>query len=295
MNEDHRAKMTGASTARQSMGEQSTAERSADRAAARPGPLRQIWLAVAGSFVLIVGSLFMLLVAVLTLFQCRRIYAEWIAAPMARIALSLSGVRMVIHGENACRERQTVFIANHTSTLDVFAIAAMALPNTRCFLSGFLRKILPLGLIGYLIGIFWTVPLRFPEKRRKIFQRADRVLRESGESVFLTPEGSRIRTGQIAHFNRGAFHLATSLNAPICPIFIDIPEDSDPGMGLYAEPGTMHVYFLPTIETDGWTIEHLDQNRDRVREVYVAFHEHVRDVEPGRGLAPLRAHDSEAT
>jgi 1-acyl-sn-glycerol-3-phosphate acyltransferase len=110
-----------------------------------------------------------------------------------------------VHDAPAESLQQRVFISNHTSTLDVFAVNAMALPNTRFFMSGFLRKFLPLGLIGYLVGIFWTVPQNFPERRVEIFKRAERVLRRSRESVYLSPEGKRVTTGEMARSTR-SFH-----------------------------------------------------------------------------------------
>ena len=78
------------------------------------------------------------------------------------------------------------------------------MPRTRFFLSGFLRKLVPIGIIGTLIRIFWTVPQEFPERRREIFKRADRILRETGDSVYLSPEGMRVTTGEIGAFGEGA-------------------------------------------------------------------------------------------
>ena len=84
-------------------------------------------------------------------------------------------------------------------------LIALALPRTRFFLSGFLRKVVPIGIIGTLIRIFWTVPQEFAERRREIFKRADRILRETGDSVYLSPEGMRVTTGEIGAFNKGSF------------------------------------------------------------------------------------------
>ena len=65
-------------------------------------------------------------------------------ANMARMALWLFGVRIVEHRDVPFPSRQTVFISNHTSAVDMFVIIALGLPNSRYFLSGFLRKFLPL-------------------------------------------------------------------------------------------------------------------------------------------------------
>lgn len=235
---------------------------------------RLAFFARAGTTVLLFSgcALLMLVVAVVTLFRCRRLYSERIATPCGRLALRLWGLRLRVHAHAPLPRRQTVFVSNHTSTIDLFVLIALGLPNARFFLSGFLRKFLPLGLIGNLIGVFWTVDQKYPQQRVQIFQRVAAVLARTGESVYLSPEGARITTGQIGHFNKGAFHLATALRAPIQPLFIRIPRAIDPGKGLHARPGTVDVYFGPPIDTDNWRVEDVPANRDRVRDVYVRWH-----------------------
>ncbi len=218
------------------------------------------------------GALVMLVVAVLTAFRLRRFYSEAIATPLGQLTLRIWGVRMIVHQPAPLPSGQAVYISNHTSTIDLFALVALGLPNTRFFLSGYLRKLLPLGLIGYLIGIFWTVPQEYPDARRRIFQRAERVLRRTGESVYLSPEGERVTTGEVGHFNKGSFHLATALKAPIVPMFIRIPREIDPGKGLNARSGTVEVFFRAPIETSSWRVEDLLENRKKVRDLYVEWH-----------------------
>jgi 1-acyl-sn-glycerol-3-phosphate acyltransferase len=228
-----------------------------------------LWRAVATLALMTAGALALLVVAVLTAFRFPRFYRETMVAALGAWTLALWKVRFVVHQDRPFPQSQTIYISNHTSTIDMFVLIAMRLPNARFFLSGFLRKLLPLGLIGYLIGIFWTVPQSFPEKRTEIFKRAARTLRRTGESVYLSPEGERITTGEIGHFNKGAFHLATDLRLPILPFFIAVPREADPGKGLDARPGTVHVYVKPAIDTRDWKLEDLIKNKERVRTMFV--------------------------
>lgn len=223
---------------------------------------------LASLLVMTAGACAMLVVATLTGFRLRRFYSECMAARLGRILLSIFGVRFVVHRDGPWPNGQVVYISNHTSTIDLFVLVALGLPNARFFLSGFLRKLIPLGIIGYLIGIFWTVPQERPDDRRRIFQRATRALVRSGESVYLSPEGERVTTGRIGHFNKGAFHLATALRAPIVPLFIRIPCEIDPGKGLGARPGTVHVHVRPLIDTSAWRVDDVESNRDRMRTCY---------------------------
>ena len=223
-----------------------------------------------------VGALALLLAALLTAFRFPRFYRETIVAALGDWTLALWKVRFVVHQDRPFPEAQTIYISNHTSTIDMFVLVALRLPNARFFLSGFLRKLLPLGLIGYLIGIFWTVPQSFPEKRTEIFKRAARTLRRTGESVYLSPEGERVTTGEVGHFNKGAFHLATDLKVPIVPFFIAVPRKADPGKGLNARAGTVHVYVKPAIDTSAWKLEDLTANKERIRAMFTGWNKEHR-------------------
>lgn len=218
-------------------------------------------------------SLVMFILAMASLFLLRRRYSEWLLTPCGRLLLRLWGLHMVVHQQAPFPPGQTVFVMNHTSTIDMFAIIALGLPNTRFFLYGRLRRFPPLALIGYLIGIFWTVDQIYPERRVRIFQRACRVLIRSGESVCLSPEGSRITSGEIGPFNKGAFHLAAALHAPMQPIYIQIPEQINPGVGWHARPGSLHVHVGKPIDTSTWQAEDAPILKEQVRDHYVRWKE----------------------
>ena len=242
--------------------------------------------------ILSVGALVMLAVAIPTLFLARRFYSEVIGRAIGNAVLRVWSLRYTVHYLAPVPRGQTVFISNHNSTIDVFTLISMGLPRARFFLSGFLkRKVPPIGIIGTIIRIFWTVPQEFPVERRRIFQRAERVLRATGDSVYLSPEGMRVTTGEIGKFNRGSFHLATALSAPIVPIYFHIPPEINPGRGVDAKPGCLDIYLLPAIDTSSWRVEDVDLNKQRVRDLYLRVHESLRST--GRlpaelGLAPAQ-------
>lgn len=248
----------------------------ADRIEGRePRVARARMLAVCAALMLLAGAVLIVLVGVATAFSARRVYARC-ATWLSRSLLWLYGIDLRIHGAPPWPAGQCVYVSNHTSTLDVFVLVALGLPNTRFFLSGFLGRILPLGAIGTMMGTFFTVPQTRPAERTRIFQAADRELARTGESVYLSPEGERITTGSVGHFNKGAFHLATNLRAPIVPMYIDIPAHVDPGRGFDARPGPVDVYVLAPIDTSDWTLADLLQNKERVRDVLVRVQETLR-------------------
>lgn len=209
---------------------------------------------------------------VITFFRARRLYAT-IARATALGVLRLYGIRLAVVPQAPFPRQQTIYVSNHSSTLDLFILVALGLPRCRFFLSGFLRrKYIPLGVMAWMMGTFFTVPQDRPDERRRIFANAERELRRTGESVYLSPEGQRITTGHIGHFNKGAFHLATALRVPIVPLYFEIPPALDPGRGFDAKPGTVTIHVLPPIDTEDWELEDLERNTGAVRAIFVAHH-----------------------
>jgi hypothetical protein len=50
----------------------------------------------------------------------------------------------------------------------------------------------------------------------------------------------------------------------------------NPGLNLIPNAGTVDIYFMPTVSTEGWKLEELDKNRAHVRDMFVRFHEQMR-------------------
>jgi 1-acyl-sn-glycerol-3-phosphate acyltransferase len=244
-----------------------------EQAELRPpaGLARARLLGTVAGLIITATAILLIPLGLVTAFQARRLYSA-VARRAAQAVLILYGVRVRVMKTAPFPRTQTIYISNHTSTLDLFVLVALGLPNCRFFLSGFLRKFVPLGVIAWAMGTFFTVPQDRPDERRRIFSRAGRILSRTRESVYLSPEGGRITTGEIGHFNKGAFHLATSLGAPIVPLYFEIPRNVDPGRGYNAQPGEVTVHVLPTIETRHWVIGDLAANVARVRDIFVARH-----------------------
>ncbi len=229
-------------------------------------------MAIASILLITAAVCVMLPLGLVTAFRARRLYS--LVARLGALAiLRMYGIHVRLHQDRELPRTQTIYISNHTSTLDLFVLVALGLPNCRFFLSGFLRKYVPLGVIAWMMGTFFTVPQNQPLDRARIFQRAERTLRHTGESVYLSPEGGRVTTGDIGPFNKGAFHLATNLHVPIVPLYFAIPADVDPGRGYDARPGAVDVFVLPAIDTGEWTLENLMVNKEQVRNLFVQTHE----------------------
>jgi putative phosphoserine phosphatase/1-acylglycerol-3-phosphate O-acyltransferase len=229
-------------------------------------------LNVLGGCVLVTGTaLAMLVVRLVTLSRARRFCAEVLGATLCKAILGMLGVKLVVHEHAPLPPGQYVYTFNHTSTFDQFIVIALGLPRTRYFMKRASWIFPPFGLGAWLLGTFFTPPQRLPQARVRCFQSAADTLRRTGDSVLLSPEGTRVLTGKIGRFNKGAFHLATHLHAPIVPLFIQIPPESNPGKGFVSRPCTVLVHQLPSVSTADWRLEDLEQNKERVRQLYADF------------------------
>lgn len=235
------------------------------------GALRSLLVALVATLLLTLSVPVMAAVRLLALGGGRRFCAEVVTRGVGKICLWLAGVRVVLHQKAPFPAGQVIYTANHTSTLDLFLLLALGLPNTRYFMKRASWLFLPVGAVGALIGTFFTPPQTMPEARVRCFKAACERLRRARDSVYLSPEGTRVTTGEIGKFNKGTFHLATELKAPIIPLFFHIPREINPGKGLGTAPGEVHVYVLDAVDTAAWRLEDLEKNTAAVRQIYVEF------------------------
>lgn len=247
--------------------------------------LRPVIAAVLSTVVVHLAALIALVVSAATLFQSRRFVTDVIIHHFSRLVLWFLGVRVVVHDDTGTRAAseakgiwpaaQTVYVFNHTSSLDLFIVCVLGLPRVRFFMKRKFLLFVPMGILGLLAGTFFTAPQTEPQTRTRLFQRATRTLLRTGESVFLSPEGTRVTTGGIGPFNKGAFHLAAAMGAPIVPLYFATSTETNPGKGVLAGSGVVHVYVLPTVDTSSWEVANIGVHRDAMHALFKETHERL--------------------
>ena len=178
----------------------------------------------------------------------RNFSRRFLFVPFCRLCLKALGIRIAEKNRPAQFPQEAVYIANHTSTLDIFVYNALAIPRCRFFMTGYEWTVAAVYLPAAALGTFLTASQNDTEKRRKIFANAAKTLAHSKDNVFLTPEGQRYLDKKIGRFNKGAFHLAISLSRPIIPFFVHVSDEIDPGMGYSTNAGTVRVYWGEAVE-----------------------------------------------
>nr|WP_295923598.1 trifunctional MMPL family transporter/lysophospholipid acyltransferase/class I SAM-dependent methyltransferase [uncultured Dyadobacter sp.] len=143
--------------------------------------------------------------------------------------------------ENLDMNKPVIFIANHTSFLDIL-LAIMLHPKIVLMVKGWVYKSPFFGPIIRYAGYVYSDD--GPEENiEKV-----RALVADGYSVLIFPEGTRSQDGTIARFHKGAFYLAEQLGLDIQPILLHGAHDVLPKNDFLIRPGALNVRVLPRID-----------------------------------------------
>jgi len=198
----------------------------------------------------------------------------------SRIALGAAGIRVSYRGlEHTRRRGATVFISNHLSTADVWAVAP-ALPASNLYVAK--RSLFRIPLVGWAMTAAGFIPIdrdRRESAIRSLDAAAARV--RAGRSITLFAEGTRSRAGRLGPFKKGPFHLALAAGVPVVPVAISGSRRSFPPGSVLIRPGNVRVSFSPPIDVAAWPTEDLEDLMAAVRRAIRA------------GLAPDELPESE--
>ncbi len=196
-----------------------------------------------------------------------------VARIVARAVLCVYGIRLRVLGRTPLPRTQTVYISNHTSTLDLFVLVALGLPNCRFFLSGFVRKFVPLGVIATA----WarSSPCRKTGRRNVDASSAARPAssdeRESRSTSVLRDRASPL--ARSATSTRVRSTSPPTCTCRSCRCISTCRGTIDPGRGYSTAPGTVTVHVLPPIDTTAWRVDEVVINKEQVRDTFVRIHE----------------------
>lgn len=195
---------------------------------------------------------------------------RYFIAYSSRATLWLVGMKLDLPRENPMKGGNYFITFNHNSYLDIFALTALGYTNTVFLLSEKTLKIIPLTLSALSIGIMYIPQQHHAKRRLNFFIKLSEKIKKDKINVAGTSEGVHNHYHGIDKFNKGVYHLAKSCNLDIIPLFIDIPEASNPfNKYRYFERGTIRIEVLDSVSTVRWDLENLDMHVQQVREIYV--------------------------
>lgn len=150
------------------------------------------------------------------LFDSKKIDDTLIMA-WGRLCCWMSGVRVHVIGLDLIPNDGCLFLFNHSSFFDVFALAGY-IPGIRF---GAKAELFKIPIFGQTMKILGTLPIARGNRQEvyKVYEEAKSRF-ENGEMFALSPEGGRFHGPELAPFKAGPFVFAMSAQVPVTPVVI---------------------------------------------------------------------------
>jgi 1-acyl-sn-glycerol-3-phosphate acyltransferase len=177
-----------------------------------------------------------------------------------------AGVKLVVENRATLVPGQPyVFMANHASSLDIWAMF-VAVPRRIRMIAK--KQLAQIPLFGW---VMWAGRFIFIDRqnavaaRRSIEEAGKRI--HDGDSVLLFPEGTRTRDGSLGLFKKGGFHLAIKAGVPIVPVALLGTRALMPRGSYLLRSGTITAVIGEPIPTEGLADADRTALNERVRNV----------------------------
>ena len=188
----------------------------------------------------------------------------------ARGMLRGTGISVRVEG----RERldpsvPKVYIANHTSQVDIWAILA-EFPGTVRFV--YKKGMDWIPLMGMAMRAARHIPIKRQVKSAAFaaYDEAAGYIR-AGSSAVVFAEGTRSRDGRLQPFKKGPFVLAIAAQAPVVPVLCVGTFELMPRGSWAPKPGTVTLRVAEQIPTAGMSYEDRARLADETRAVLLAM------------------------
>jgi 1-acyl-sn-glycerol-3-phosphate acyltransferase len=224
----------------------------------------------------IVFLFFTVLLSVMTmalvLFKFPRRWADRLICFWGEGTLWLFGIRLQEKGRENIPQGACLFLFNHTSFLDIFAMSAR-LPGMRFGAKIELFKIPFFGRAMRMAGVL-PIARQNREKVFRVYERAQ-ARTERGQQYSLSPEGSRNTEETLMPFKAGPFIFAINSRIPIVPVVIKGAARAYPKNAILPNwrnwRAQIDLEYLPLVKVDGFTTQ---SRSDLQKQVYATMAPH---------------------
>ncbi len=183
----------------------------------------------------------------------------------APFVLFMCGVRIKVFGlENIVTNQAYVFVANHTSQLDILTAASASKLPYKFLAKSEINKIPFFGYMTRQLAIM--VDRSSKESREKSVQYMIEELNRN-MSLLIYAEGTRNRTAEkLKEFKDGAFRVAVLAKKPLVAVTLVGNKTLNNPNGFQLFPGEVKVFWSKPIETTHLSFDDLPMLKERVKQ-----------------------------
>lgn len=188
---------------------------------------------------------------------------EW-----GRAMLRGTGIAVVVEGRDRLEPSEPkVYIANHASQIDIWALLA-ELPGTVRFI--YKKGMDWIPLMGMAMRAARHIPIKRQLKSAAFaaYDEAAEYIR-AGSSAVVFAEGTRSRDGRLLPFKKGPFVLAIAAQAPVVPVLCQGTFELMPRGSWSPKRGTVVLKIGAEIPTRGLTYDDRATLAERTRAALV--------------------------
>jgi 1-acyl-sn-glycerol-3-phosphate acyltransferase len=154
----------------------------------------------------------------------------------SRNIVANAGMDLQIEGRDNMRPGETYLVmSNHQSLYDIPVLFQVIGPNIRMITKEELFRV-PIFGKALAAGGFISIDRSDRHAAIRSLVRARELLAD-GTHVWIAPEGTRSRTGELLPFKKGAFYLALEAGLSILPVTLKGTRDALTAKGLRSRPG----------------------------------------------------------
>ena len=154
------------------------------------------------------------------------------------------------------KSQKTIIMCNHTSLYDIPLAVLSINSSIRMLVKKELMQV-PLWGKAMLVSDFVSIDRKNFRNAIKDLKKAEETL-EKGIILWISPEGTRSKTGKLLPFRRGGFKLAMEMKAQIIPMGIRGCEKIMPAKSLKIKRGRqVEIHFGQPVDASNYS----NQNR----------------------------------
>jgi 1-acyl-sn-glycerol-3-phosphate acyltransferase len=176
----------------------------------------------------------------------------------AQTLVSITRTDVHIEGQEHIPPQACIVMSNHQSHSDIPLLYAAIPPSMRLRMVA-KAELFRVPIWGRAMHLSGFIPIDRGDRASAIasLEIAKRDL-ANGTFIWIAPEGTRSRTGQLGKLKKGGFVLAKDTGCPILPVCIDGSGEILPAEGIHLRKDKKaRVSFRPLIPTVGRDIEEL--------------------------------------